>query len=55
VYSRVSFMSITILAMISPHFNSPSISFPQAHPWLEIHASFRLIPGWTRLRVVSGQ
>jgi hypothetical protein len=42
-------MLITILAMINPF----TLSFPalplQAHSWLEIQASFRLIPHWTRL------
>jgi len=42
-------MSITILAMINPFVQSHLILPLQAHSWLEIQASFRLIPHWTRL------
>jgi hypothetical protein len=42
-------MWITILPMINPHLTSPAISFPQAHSWVEMRPSFRLIPRWTRL------
>ncbi len=35
----------------SSHFTR--ISLPQAHSWVEIHASFRLIPRWTRLELAS--
>ena len=41
--SRVSFMLITILAMINPLFKTLSVSLLQAHPSLEMHASFRLM------------
>jgi hypothetical protein len=40
-----------MLAMINPLLNSPAISFPQTHSWVEIRASLRLIPHWTRLTV----
>jgi len=43
-------MSITILAMINPFVQSHLILPLQAHSWLEIQASFRLIPHWTRLQ-----
>jgi len=44
-------MSITILAMINPFVQSHLILPLQAHSWLEIQASFRLIPHWTRLKL----
>ena len=34
---------------INPVLTSPVISLPQAHSWVEIRASFRLRPRWTRL------